>query len=287
MRRSSFYRLMRTTALCFAAHTQAEASSISSAASSTAQCNVSFRYLTPPPVTTISISGGAQNISASGANLAISSCASATFAIPPQPLLTPLDTVVNAGSNGQARGSASFGVLDGRTSANSGDAGTLAATGRYEGSYDDAITLTGGDGVANFTWILNGRKFIPPAGSLANDTINVSVDGIVRHTFALENTFTPSPQSFSFARPFTSGDTINISAYMLLNTADLAEAANNQAKLDLYVQFLELDRQTPSNALRVAASGTTYAESPEPGVFFLAAAGLGLIAMGRARRGRV
>ncbi len=257
----------------------AQASSITSAAASTAQCNLTFRY-SPPPGGIVTFPGGIQNISASGVNSAASNCGSATFAIPPQPLLTPIDWVVNAGSTGNASGTASYGSLTGSTSATSGGGGILHATGQYNGSFDDSMTFTGGGGTATFIWVRTGRKFIPFAGSLANDNISATVDGVV-HTFAaLPNLFTSQSEVYSYSRAFTDGDTVNFFGLLALNTADLGEAATNQARLDLFIQV-----QLSGGPVTVTtASGTAYAASPEPAAIALAASGLAILAWVRRRR---
>ncbi len=256
-------RILLTT-LLFA--TAAHGSSLTSLATANIQCNISMNYLTPIG-TTFSI-GAIRPVSASGANSAAPGCGG--FTPDPNPPLTPQGVTVNGSSSASASGSSTYGLIQGTSTALDGLGGSLTSNANYSGSFDDAITVTGGSGYARFIWFLSGRGESQPGGFQTSNKSELFVDNTLRSTLVLPSV--NGIQTFHYDRAFVSGDTIPFRSVMTLPALSF-DYSINVADLRMFIQFYKTDG-TPLTGLTVLAdSGTTYAGSPEPASFLLVAAG--------------
>lgn len=262
------------------------ASSITNAASASISCRLTAVFQIPAQfgggTTSSSVT---KSVTASGANSASPSCPSWSAA--DNPPLPPGSQLISSqligSSSAGASGSATYGTIQGGSSALSGLGGTLGASSSYAGSFDDAITVSGGAGLARFVWVLTGRGYNAPGPSGTNNSTALFVDGVQRANLVLP-VASEGTQTFQFDRAFNSGDTISFGSAMSL-PASSGDFGSNTADLTMSLQFLQSDGSTPLSGLTVASdSGTQYTGTPEPGSVVLSAVGLLLCAAGMPRR---
>jgi hypothetical protein len=98
--------------------------------------------------------------------------------------------------------------------------------------------------------------------------------------------FTPtkSSQTYVCNQPFSTGGTIAFTSTLSLSANSGEDTADNDADLRLFIQYFQADGTTPLTGETVTtASGTNYAQSPEPAGFAMVGFGLGFVVLCRAR----